>query len=185
MMHHSAKVVLLLICLTSAIISIVFAQPIHRTFSGFHGYKSHVSLQIPGESLDSDTPALIMPAFAGCTDTCPANLMLVREILHGSAHPLNLVVLSVDAEADPSTYLSRVANVTQQQPNLLDGKHANTWSLLAKFEQIQNHLNKSPTHAGHLYVYQASTQTLLTYITPDSKQIMEDLSQLTLGANDG
>lgn len=166
-------------------VSFVLAQPIHRAINGFYGFKSHVFIQIPGSKQGTDSPALIMPAFDGCTDTCPANLILVKEILHGSAHPLNLVVLSVDTEADLSTYLSRVANVTQQQPNLLDGKHASTWSLLAKFEQIQNHLNKTPTHAGHLYVYQASTQTLLTYLSPDSKQIMEDLSQLNFGANDG
>lgn len=184
-MSHKVRICLVLIGLFATVTSMAMGHRLPQLFSGYHGYRSHLSLELPGISAKAEHPALILPVFTRCSEICPANLMLVRDILNSYPQALEVIVMALETDDDMTRYLSRVADITNQHPVLLSNQQSDSWQKLARYEQIQRSHDDLPTHAGHLYIYQPTSQTLLTYLSPDKIQIIEDLNQLTQGAKDG
>lgn len=168
-----------------AFTSFAWSDRLNHYFTGFHGYSHQVSLTLPKSDSATDDIQLIVPAFNLCADSCPANLMLSKKVLENTFASVGLVILSVQTEQDVSAFLSRYEAVTGQLPVLLDQQFSASWSLLSRYEQIRNSHGTAPQHAGHLYVYHPSSQTLLTYPSPDAEDIISDIYRLKTGVSHG
>ncbi|MTI63055.1 MAG: hypothetical protein FH755_04055 [Methylophaga sp.] len=171
--------------LSAAFASIAYSDRLNHYFTDFHGYSHRIDLNLPGMPAAANDIHLILPAFSNCSDTCPANLMLTREVLDRTQQAVRLVILSIQPEQDASGLLVRYAAVTGQQPALLDKQHPASWSLLARSEQIQQSGDRQPQHAGHLYLYHPASRTLLTYPAPDAEDIIRDIKQFKTGTQHG
>ncbi len=180
-----AGVLLCSITLILAFSSFAWSERLNHYFTGFHGYSHQIGLTLPQPDSAADDIQLIVPAFNHCADRCPANLMLSKEVLEKTFGGVGLVVLSIQADQDVSALMTRYAEVTGIQPMLLDHQLPASWSLLARYEQIRDNRAKAPQHAGHLYVYHTSTQTLLTYPSPDAEDIISDIHRLKTGILNG
>jgi cytochrome oxidase Cu insertion factor (SCO1/SenC/PrrC family) len=176
---------LTMLSLSAAFASIAYSDKLNHYFTDFHGYSQRINLKLPEMQTTADDIHLILPAFNSCTDTCPANLMLSRDVLDGTQQAVRLVILSIQPEQDASTLLVRYATVTGQQPALLDKQHPASWSLLARSEQIRQSGDQQMQHAGHLYLYHPASRTLLTYPHPDAESIISDIKQLMTGTKHG
>lgn len=171
--------------LSAALASIAYSHTLNHYLTGYHGYAHQIDLELPGAQTSSGDVSLILPAFSSCPDTCPANLMLSREVLERAKAGVRLVILSIQPEQDVSALLLRYAGVTGQQPILLDKQYPASWSLLARSEQIRQTGDQQAQHAGHLYLYQPASRTLLTYPAPDVEHIIRDIDKLKTGIQHG
>lgn len=176
---------LTIILLFAAFVSIAYSGSLNRYLTGFHGYSQQVELSLPAVTGSSPVISLILPAFNSCVDSCPANLMLSKAILDQTDEDLSLIILSVQPADDNSALLNRYVEVTGQQAALLDQKASSSWDFLARHEQIRQPREQEPQHAGHIYLYHHSSQTLLTYPVPDTETIISDIHRLKTGAKHG
>lgn len=168
-----------------AFISFAWSDRLNPYLSQFHGYSHQVALTLPQSNPASDDIQLIVPAFNHCAESCPANLMLSKQVLDNTFSGVGLVILSVQAERDVSALLTRYEKVTGHHPQLLDHQFPASWSLLARYEQIRQIHGKAPQHAGHLYVYHPASHTLLTYPSPDAEDIISDIQRFKTGFSHG
>ncbi len=180
-----AGVLLCIVTLSSALTSLAWSDRLNHYFTGFHGYSHQLDLTLPPPRSATDDIQLIVPAFNTCADSCPANLMLSKQVLNESFAGVGLVLLSVQTKRDVSALLTRYEAVTGHPPVLLDHQFPATWSLLARYEQIRDTHGVAPQHAGHLYVYHRATHTLLTYPSPNAEDIISDIHRLNAGVSNG
>ncbi len=179
-------IIVIAICLSAAIVSTTFSGNISRMISGgYHGYSSHVHLNLTAPGIVRTTPVLILPVFINCQHACPANLQLVRQIVRQYKHSLRLVVLPVQAEKDTTPDLQRYAEFTGLIPEILNPDASAAWQFLTVREQIRQSLPDHPAHAGNLYLYYPAQSELLTYIDPDVDAVIDDLLTLTQGTSNG
>jgi cytochrome oxidase Cu insertion factor (SCO1/SenC/PrrC family) len=188
-MNTNNKRMLLLIVslcfLITALVFIALSSTVHYKLSGFYGLRTQTHLDLPETNIDGERLRLILPIFKECANSCPANLMLARRIVNDYRGTLRLVLMPIKPDDGSARWIERIGKQIGGKVDILGTDFPASRTLLAKYERLQSPSEQQPQHAGFLYLYQPSSESLLTYTAPTLATIVSDLDKLNHGANDG
>ncbi len=169
----------LFLILTGTLLTLLSHQLIAAVIPGsLNGIETRLQLPKNSFSLDESntSPLMITGLFSACKSTCPANISVLRKVNAAFQNDLSFLFINLkpdDASADVLTeYLSEFAPSLQI---LMPEDHQALSQLMSLLPENFYDNQNTAHHAGYLYLFHPNAKGLITYRSPNSQHIIDDL----------
>jgi len=146
--------------------------------SALNGTETRIQLESQQLEFDKALPAplLITGLFSTCKSTCPANINQLRLVKNQYQGELNYLFIGLNPEADSTETL--MAYLSEFSPNMhlqIPADAQSVKQLMALLPENYSGSNTNIHHAGYIYLYHPNAKGLITYLSPNSQHIIDDL----------
>lgn len=142
-----------------------------------NGIETRLQLtQKPFDISESSAPLLITGIFSTCESTCPANISLLRKVKTAYQGDLSYLFINLKLRDDSAEILNEYLSMFAPDMQLIvpeDRRALNQFMawLPENFSDNQN----TTHHSGYIYLYHPNAKGLITYRSPNSQNIIDDL----------
>ncbi|THK42133.1 hypothetical protein E8Q33_04935 [Methylophaga sp. SB9B] len=127
-----------------------------------------------GES--SSSPLLITSLFSSCRSTCPANISLLRKVNTGYQGDLSYLFINLKPGDDSAEALTEYLSEFAPAMQILIPKDGQALSeLMALLPENFSDQQNTAHHSGYIYLSHPNAKGLITYRSPNSQHILDDL----------
>ena len=173
------------VCITLMLVSIALLilvsshQLVAAILPGsLNGLETRIQLEPQHLELDNahPSPLLITGLFITCKSTCPANINQLRLVKNQYQGEMNYVFIGLNPENDSSETLK--SYLSEFSPNMHLRVPADTQAVQQLMSFFPENYSMSKTnihHAGYIYLYHPNAKGLITYRSPNSQHIIDDL----------